>query len=96
VVLAQQHGILSYKRETDLEIRLKEIKEKVKEVENYERDKKTYEEKIAIIQNLKKSQRGPVHVIDEISRMLPDRVWLVSLKSPTAHREAETAKAHRG
>ncbi len=63
-----------------LEIRLKEIKEKVKEVENYERDKKTYEEKIAIIQNLKKSQRGPVHVIDEISRMLPDRVWLVSLK----------------
>lgn len=63
-----------------IEKRLQEIKEKVKEVENYERDKKIYKEKIAIIQNLKKSQKGPVHVLDEISRRLPDRVWLISLK----------------
>lgn len=63
-----------------LEVRLKEVKEKVKEVENFERDKKVFEEKIAIIQNLKKNQKGPVHVLDEISQMLPERVWLVSLK----------------
>ncbi len=63
-----------------LETRLKVVKEKVKEVENYERDKKIYSEKIAIIQNLKKNQKGPVRLLDEISSMLPERVWLVSLR----------------
>ena len=63
-----------------LEIRVKEVKEKVKEVENYEKDKKIYSEKIAIIQNLKKNQKGPVRVLDELSSMLPERVWLVSLR----------------
>ncbi len=66
--------------EKTLQTRLAELREKVKEVENYEKDKKIYEQKIAIIQNLKKNQRGPVMVLDELSRMLPDRVWLVSLK----------------
>lgn len=70
---------LTMEKET-LDLRLKEIKEKVKEVENYEKDKKVYEEKITIIQNLKRNQRGPVQVLDELSRMLPDRVWLVSIK----------------
>ena len=64
----------------NLEIRFKEVKEKVKEVENYERDKKIYSEKIAIIQNLKKNQKGPVRVLDELSSMLPERVWLGSLR----------------
>ena len=63
-----------------LDAKLKEVREKVKEVENYEKDKKIYEEKIAIIQNLKRNQKGPVHVLSELSRMLPERVWLVSLR----------------
>ena len=63
-----------------LQTRLTGLREKVKEVENYEKDKKIFEKKIAIIQNLKKSQRGPVLVLDELSRMLTDRVWLTSLK----------------
>lgn len=63
-----------------LEVKLNDFKEKVKEVENFEKDKKSYEEKIAIIEKLKKSQMGPVHLLDETSRMLPDRVWLTSLK----------------
>ena len=63
-----------------LDVRLAELKEKVKEVESYEKDKELYEQKIAIIQNLKKTQQGPVRVLDEVSRMLPERVWIVSLK----------------
>jgi len=68
------------KEKQTLEQNLKEIREKVKEVENYERDKKVYEERIMIIQNLKRNQKGPVHMLDELSRMLPERVWLVSIK----------------
>lgn len=63
-----------------LEVKLNDLKEKVKEVENFEKDKKTFEEKIAIIEKLKKTQRGPVHILDEISSLLPERVWLISLK----------------
>lgn len=68
------------REQVTLQTRLTELMEKVKEVENYENDKKIFEKKIAIIQNLKKSQRGPVLVLDELSRMLTDRVWLTSLK----------------
>ena len=72
-------SVLSAEKQS-LDVRLKEVKEKVKEVENFEKDKKIYEDKIGIIQNLKKNQKGPVHVLDAISQMLPERVWIVSLK----------------
>ncbi len=55
------------------------LKVKVKEVENYEKNKKDYEEKIGIIQQLRRNQVGPVRLLDELSRGLPDRVWLISL-----------------
>lgn len=55
------------------------LKVKVKEVENYEKNKKSFEEKIGIIEQLRKNQTGPVRLLDELSRGLPDRVWLISL-----------------
>jgi type IV pilus assembly protein PilN len=54
------------------------LKEKVKEVENLESVKKALEEKVRIIDQLKKNQSGPVHLLDELSKTLPDRVWLIS------------------
>jgi type IV pilus assembly protein PilN len=58
---------------------LNQLKVKVKEVENFEKDKKNFEEKINVIQQLKFNQSGPVHLLDEVSRNLPARVWLVAL-----------------
>src|SRR3989338_4539054 len=55
------------------------LKVKVKEVEDFEKNKKTFEEKIGIIQQLRKNQSGPVHLLEEISKNLPDPVWLVSM-----------------
>jgi len=55
------------------------LKIKVKEVEDYEKNKKSFEEQIGIIEQLKRNQSGPVHLLEEISRSLPDRVWLTSL-----------------
>jgi type IV pilus assembly protein PilN len=55
------------------------LKEKVKEVESFESNKKSYEEKIGIIEQLRKNQVGPVRLLDELSQSLPDRVWLTSL-----------------
>ncbi len=55
------------------------LKVQVKEVENFEADKVKAKEKIQIIQQLKKNQAIPVYLLDEISKRLPERVWLVSL-----------------
>lgn len=63
----------------DMRVQLETLKEKVKEVDDVEKKKKQVEQKIAIIDQLKKNQQGPVRVLDELSRHLPDRVWLTSL-----------------
>jgi type IV pilus assembly protein PilN len=51
----------------------------IDEVKGYEDKKKNLEEKIALINNLKTNQKGPVRLMDEISKALPDLVWLSSL-----------------
>ncbi|MDH4100984.1 MAG: PilN domain-containing protein [Nitrospirota bacterium] len=61
-----------------------DLKKKIKEVENYEKDKKALEEKIAIIEGLRKMQELPVHMLDEISKALPAGVWLSDLKEANA------------
>lgn len=56
--------------------RLKSIIEEVKE---YEVKKASLEAKIQLINSLKTNQKGPVRLMDEISKALPDLVWLTSL-----------------
>jgi type IV pilus assembly protein PilN len=56
--------------------RLKSIIEEVKE---YEEKKASLESKIQLINALKTNQKGPVRLMDEISKALPDLVWLTSL-----------------
>ncbi len=65
------------------------LKEKVKEVEGFEANKKSFEEKIAIIEQLRKNQVGPVRLLDELSRSLPDRVWLTSLVEQSGRIDVE-------
>jgi type IV pilus assembly protein PilN len=67
------------KNRDNMTTQLVALKKKVKEVKDVEAKKKLVESKINIIAQLKKNQQGPVHVLDELSRYLPDRVWLVSL-----------------
>jgi Tfp pilus assembly protein PilN len=52
----------------------------IKEVEDFKRKKKNLADKIAIINDLKSNQRGPVRVMDYISRALPELLWLDRLK----------------
>ena len=56
--------------------RLKSIIEEVKE---YEEKKTNLESKIQLINALKTNQKGPVRLMDEISKALPDLVWLTNL-----------------
>ncbi|MGE5275436.1 MAG: PilN domain-containing protein [Acidobacteriota bacterium] len=56
--------------------RLKSI---IEEVKGYEAKKESLEAKIKLINDLKTNQKGPVRLMDEISKALPDLVWLTTL-----------------
>ncbi len=63
--------------DTELE-RLAEVRRKRDE---YTRQKELLERKIELITNLKKQQTAPVHILDQISKNLPDFLWLESMTS---------------
>lgn len=48
----------------------------IKEVDEFKARKAELEHKIAVINQLKQNQRGPVRVMDQISRALPELLWL--------------------
>jgi type IV pilus assembly protein PilN len=59
---------------------LEELKKKVVEVENYEKNKKLLENKNRVIEQLRKNQGGPVRLLDHISQSLdPLKIWLTSV-----------------
>jgi type IV pilus assembly protein PilN len=51
----------------------------IEEVQGYEQKKANLQAKIDLINSLKINQKGPVRLMDEISKALPDLVWLSSL-----------------
>ncbi len=56
--------------------RVDELAEVIKQVEDYKLKKSELERKITVINDLKLSQRGPVRIMDDISRALPELLWL--------------------
>ena len=59
------------------ELRLAEI---LKQVQAFEARKQELQQRVALIDELRKGQNAPVHMIDQISRALPDMTWLTSLR----------------
>jgi type IV pilus assembly protein PilN len=58
------------------ESKIVELKQKIKEVENFEQLNKTIEQRNSIIEQLRKNQSMPVRLLDEANNLLPDGVWL--------------------
>lgn len=48
----------------------------LKEVKDYEAKKARVQRKVDLINQLKQNQRGPVRLMDEVSKALPDLVWI--------------------
>ncbi len=51
----------------------------IKKTEEFEAQKALLTRKITLITNLKQQQTVPVHIMDQISRNLPDFLWLESM-----------------
>ncbi len=58
---------------------LDQLKKVVAEVEQFKKDKELYEQKIQIINDLEAQQSGPVHILDELSLNIPDKLWYETL-----------------
>lgn len=59
------------------EQRLQEI---LKQVTEFENRRKMLQARVALIDELRKGQTAPVHMIDQISRAIPDMTWLTRVQ----------------
>jgi type IV pilus assembly protein PilN len=57
-------------------VRLREV---LSQVQKFETQKAQLQQRVALIEELRKGQTGPVHLLDEVSRALPDRLWLTQM-----------------
>lgn len=70
------------KKDNEIRIAQKEVDELqqvIKEVQMYEAKLKELKQKVEVITTLKENQRGPVRIMDEVSRALPDLLWLTGM-----------------
>lgn len=73
-----QKSALADRRETMAlrETEAQKLEVIIKEVEDYTKRKDSLQQRIDLINQLKQNQKGPVRIMDQISRDLPDLVWL--------------------
>jgi type IV pilus assembly protein PilN len=61
------------------EQRQRELQAIKKQVDELEMKRATFQRKVDLINRLQAEQQGPVHLLDELSKALPDFVWMSSL-----------------
>ena len=59
------------------EARLAEV---LKQVASFEAQRGQMQERVTLIDELRRGQTAPVHIVDEISRSMPEMTWLTGLK----------------
>jgi type IV pilus assembly protein PilN len=50
------------------------------QVQEFEQQKAQLQQRVGLIEQLRRSQTGPVHMLDQISRSMPPMLWLTNLK----------------
>ena len=82
IVLAAGYWFIANRRLADAEDRVRSRKEEalkletvIKAVEDFQHQKDNLQARIDLINKLKQNQKGPVRIMDQLSRDLPDLVW---------------------
>jgi type IV pilus assembly protein PilN len=55
----------------------------ITQVQQFEQRKAQLQQRVTLIEQLRKDQVGPVHLLDQISRALPPMLWLTDVKQTT-------------
>jgi type IV pilus assembly protein PilN len=59
--------------------KLVELNRKINEVKKYEKLNKEIEQRNTLIETLRKNQAVPVRILDEVSTVMPEGIWLISM-----------------
>jgi type IV pilus assembly protein PilN len=73
--------IASQKKEiARIEQEINSLKKIIGEVASIKQLQKEYQSKLDVLSDLKDKKSGPVHLLDELSRVLPEKMWLDDFK----------------
>lgn len=61
------------------ELETQQLRSVLAQVQKFETRKAQLQQRVTLIEQLRRGQGGPVHVIDEISKAVPERLWLTEL-----------------
>jgi type IV pilus assembly protein PilN len=61
------------------EVETQQLRSVLAQVQKFEARKAQLQQRVALIEELRRGQNGPVHLLDEISRAVPDRLWLTEM-----------------
>ena len=64
---------------TQAETETRQIRSVLEQVRKFESQKAMLQQRVTLIEQLRKGQYAPVHLLDEVSKSLPDRLWLSDL-----------------
>ena len=62
------------------EVETRNLRSVLGQVQKFEARKAQLQQRVTLIEKLRKGQSAPVRVLDQISRSVPDRLWLSELK----------------
>ncbi len=60
------------------------LRELIQQVQAYEARRAQLQLRVSLIEDLRKGREGPVHMLDEISRSVPNLLWLTEVKQQGA------------
>lgn len=60
-------------------VEIAELQKQIGEVNTFKKKKRDLEEKIEVIAKLETRQRGPSRVLDELARLIPEKMWIERL-----------------
>jgi type IV pilus assembly protein PilN len=61
------------------ELETQQLRSVLAQVQKFETRKAQLQQRVTLIEQLRRGQSSPVHLLDEISKALPDRLWLTEM-----------------
>jgi type IV pilus assembly protein PilN len=58
---------------------MQQLRSVLAQVQKFESSKAQLQQRVTLIEQLRRGQSGPVHILDEIVKAVPDRLWLTEL-----------------
>jgi type IV pilus assembly protein PilN len=58
---------------------MQQLRSVLAQVQKFEASKAQLQQRVTLIEQLRRGQSGPVHILDEIGKAVPDRLWLTEM-----------------